>query len=132
MTRKFFHTFVCVVLSFVCLSAFSCTREEPVQDIDVRFEVPSSVEIDREGGNVSFRIMFGLAPESSDELVLKGSTGSSYSCRISDISGNRFTVTIPSGIVSGSYDIYVRRGGAGETYGHYVHNRVLRHRDYAG
>lgn len=111
MTRKFFHTFVCIVLSFVCLSAFSCTREEPVKDIDVRFEVPSSVEIDREGGNVSFRIMFGLAPESSDEVLLKGSTGSSYVCRISGISGNRFTIGLPAGMVSGSYDVFVRRGG---------------------
>lgn len=111
MTRKFLHTIVCIVLSFICLSAFSCTREEPVQDIDVRFEVPSSVEIDRDGGDVSFRIMFGKSPETSDEIVLKTSTGASYVCRISNIAGNRFTVNFPSGMVSGSYDIYIRRGG---------------------
>lgn len=42
--------------------------------------------------------MFDMAPEASDELVLKGSTGSSYVCRISDMTGSKFTVSFPSGM----------------------------------
>lgn len=117
MSRSVFFSSLscCVVLLFSLSSA--CTKGGGDESFDVQFEVPSSVELLSGTDTMSFRIMFGKAPELSDEIVLAGSGGASLVCPILQIGSRRFTISLPSEISSGVWDVSVRRGSSQKLMG---------------
>lgn len=109
MTRKVFFTLLTVFVTFVCLSS-SCGKSEGETPFDVSFEVPSSVELKAGADTMSFRIMFGKAPEMSDFVLFKSASGESVNCPVTGISNRYFCISMPSPLSSGTWEVYVCRG----------------------
>ncbi len=108
-TRSILFSLSCSVVLLFALSC-SCTKGGADESFDVQFEVPSSVELRSGTDTMSFRIMFGKAPELTDEIVLEASKSESHACPILQIGSKRFTISLPSGMSSGVWDVSVRRG----------------------
>lgn len=111
MTNRIFAIFLSFALAFACISS-SCTKEGgDGGDFDVQFEVPSSVELVADTDSMSFRIMFGKAPKLTDRILFENASGGSRDCPITTVGDKRFSISIPSPLSSGTWDVYVCRGG---------------------
>ncbi len=109
MTRKVFFTLLTVFVTLVCLSS-SCGKSEGETPLDVQFEVPSSVELKAGADTMSFRIMFGKAPEMSDFVLFKSTSGESVNCPVTGVGNRYFSISLPSPLSSGTWEVYVCRG----------------------
>lgn len=74
------------------------------------------MEIPYESASISFRVQFGKAPKTGDQIVL----GSLSPCAITNISNTSFDVNIASlwpSLINGSYDVSIKRGSASAKMG---------------
>lgn len=115
---------------------FCCEKPEEIEKVDyldVQFSVPEYLEIQMDGDRtISFDIIGGMAPETTDVIVLESEDGKSYSCRILTVSEDSLTIELPDDIVTGAYTVFVKRdsrrkqiGNAGGLYINFVEGTDL-------
>ena len=109
-------TAVLACLALFGLMAFSCDKSKTDEDatVDVNsvlFSLPTQIEAEA-GGLVDFRVLQKKAPSQTDEFFF-GST----SCRIESVSETSFSVRLPSSLVSGKYEVILRRGTKKKSFG---------------
>lgn len=90
---------------------------------DVSFTLPSRLEASA-GGLVTFSVNDGKAPLTSDIFMLTASSGVSTVCVIESVTATEFSVRLPSDIVSGTYQVYLRRGERRKSVGSVTINIV--------
>lgn len=107
------------VFFLILTTLLSCSqsKENPEGSLnDVQFAVPATMEIPYESASISFRVQFGKAPKTGDQIVL----GSLSPCAITNISNTSFDVNIASlwpSLINGSYDVSIKRGSASAKMG---------------
>jgi hypothetical protein len=91
--------------------AVSCEKETAKQPTDTNIsfdiEVPSTLKT-YEGAQVTFTCAAGKGLANNDVLILK-SGSSSIECQVNEIKETQFTFTIPQGLKTGSYFVWVKR-----------------------
>ncbi|MCM1503021.1 MAG: calcineurin-like phosphoesterase family protein [Bacteroidales bacterium] len=107
-------TLVALLLGF---SVVACADKGKETDFDVRFEVPETIYLEADEMEISFRIMFSKAPESSDQVVFENIAGDSKVCGILKVSAKNFTVSLADGFESGSYKVYIQRSSTRKLMG---------------
>lgn len=104
----FFVTAVACMAS-LCLSCKKNEPDTPVnEDFDVQFVLPASMEVSA-GGTATFTVKDGKAPLQSDVMMLTSVGGTSTLNKIENTSAESFTVRLGKDIVSGQYQVYLRR-----------------------
>ncbi|MGN1212366.1 MAG: metallophosphoesterase N-terminal domain-containing protein, partial [Candidatus Cryptobacteroides sp.] len=106
-----------VILLLIVASAsfISCAQKEPQpssEEFDVLFSVPESVELDEGQTSLTFRILFGKAPQKTDVVVFKDSNGNSHDCKITDIQSKEFTISLFQNYFADNYEVGIRRSDA--------------------
>lgn len=98
------------LLAVVLLGLIGCTK---VETFDVQFFVPKTIEVLREGGSamsLSLKILAGKAPLKTDKVVFKEISGVDWSCPITELGAQKFTISLDAAISGGEYDVYIQRG----------------------
>ena len=104
-----FWIMMTVMLPFMASCGSSSGDDEPpVDDFDVRFTLPSKIDITK-GGEYTFNITNGIAPKTTDNMVMESGAGVSYLCPIVSASATQFTVRFVNEVVDGTYNVYLRR-----------------------
>lgn len=110
--RKFAAYLVWFVLG-AALPLTACSKDEAAAAVadsfNVKFECPSLIEVSK-GGEYTFQVEDGEAPQVSDVLVLESTDGVLYTCTLVSVSENSFTVKISEGCESGTYRVFIKRG----------------------
>lgn len=95
------------------LPLMACSKDEATEvasdSFGVSFDCPSLIEVSK-GGEYTFQVESGEAPQASDVLVLESTDGISYTCTLVSVSENSFTVKISEGCESGTYRVFIKRG----------------------
>lgn len=102
-----------VIFCLTCLAAVSCSEKGGGEDngpIDVQFRVPEAVTIDKSATTFDFRVQFQKAPKESDKIVFENSLKQENICDIISVSTTSFTISLFDGLVSDTYNIYLKRG----------------------
>lgn len=107
------------ILLAVGLIASGCEKKTSSGEgnLDVQFEVPANISLEAGATELSFRIMFGKAPKTTDKVVFAIDGGAEYTCGITKIEKTRFYITLADGICSGEYKVYIRRASAKKLMG---------------
>lgn len=106
---KFYLTALAVSVMSFLFSA--CGEKTQASDgkFDVMFSVPESIEVQEDDPFVTFRIMFGKSPVTTDIVVLKDSKGVSHDCPITDVQARSFTIKLFDGFFQDNYEVGIRR-----------------------
>lgn len=109
-----------MIFGFTALSCSSDGEEESSSSssssIDVDFTLPSTMDVASQG-SYTFTVNDGKAPLTTDKLYFKDESGISYSCSITSTSSESFTITLANGIVTGTYEVSVKRDSDKKTIG---------------
>jgi len=99
-----------VFLPFMMVGCGSSSDDdEPnVDDFDIQFTLPSTIDVPK-GGEFTFMLINGVAPRTSDYLVMESASGVSYLCPVVNASDTQFTVSFSEQVVDGSYKVYLKR-----------------------
>ena len=99
--------------------AVSCEKESAKQPADTNFsfdiEVPATLKT-YEGAQVTFNCTSGKGLANNDVLILK-SGSSAIECQVNEIKDTQFTFTVPQGLKTGSYFVWVKRGSVEKKVG---------------
>ncbi|MEJ8739573.1 metallophosphoesterase N-terminal domain-containing protein [Phocaeicola sp. HCN-6420] len=110
--RKFAAYLVWFVLG-AALPLTACSKDEAAAAVadsfNVKFECPSLIEVSK-GGEYTFQVEDGEAPQVSDVLVLESTDGVLYTCTLVSVSDNSFTVELSEECESGTYRVFIKRG----------------------
>lgn len=103
------------------LASASCKSssgdDAPVaENLNVQFQLPAKIDITA-GGEYTFDVINGLAPLTSDYLVMEGSNGVSQLCSIINTSERNFTVRFNKNVTDGNYNVYLKRGDRKKSIG---------------
>lgn len=97
-------------------TACSDKEDKVVDDFDVQFELPGSIDISP-GGEHIFKVKEGKAPASSDAFVLESDGGISFVNAIVRTSSENFTIRLANEIKTGSHRVFVQRGDRKKPFG---------------
>lgn len=116
--QKLNQIFIIILLA-VGVIASGCEKKTSSGggNLDVQFEVPANISLEAGATELSFRIMFGKAPETTDKVVFAIDGGAEYTCGITKIEKTRFYIALADGICSGEYKVYIRRASAKKLMG---------------
>ncbi len=96
-----------------CLPLIQCgkssVKASQEDEFDVRFTLPGRIEAAPEG-LVEFSVNDGKAPLQSDVFMMTGTDGISFNCVIESVSSDKFSVRLSKSAVSGSYQVFLKRG----------------------
>ena len=96
-----------------CLPLLQCgkssVKASQEDEFDVRFTLPGRIEAAPEG-LVEFSVNDGKAPLQSDVFMMTGTDGISFNCVIESVSSDKFSVRLSKSAVSGSYQVFLKRG----------------------
>lgn len=123
-----------LIFYFAVTFAFiwSCT-ESPASDAEFNVSgiiLPSSVEIEV-GGAVELKIVGSRGPAEDDIILLESVSGNSFECIIETVQPKFFRFRIPDNLVSGKYDLTVKRGKASKKVGQFSINIVYPQKEVA-
>ncbi len=110
---KRFSILLSVILCLAGLAMTACGEKGGAENngsIDVQFRVPEEATVDFGARTFDFRVQFGKAPLESDKIVFENSLKKEFVCDIISVTSKSFTVSLFDGIVSDSYNIYIKRG----------------------
>lgn len=93
----------------ICICT-SCTEIEQEPEFIVQLNIPESVTLALTDREMTFRVMFSQPPLQSDMIILKDPSGLRTTCRITSVSDKSVSFELYEGMVSGDYDVYVKRG----------------------
>jgi hypothetical protein len=88
------------------LAFFSCKEKEDEKLTEVEFSVPSAVTIESTATAMDFKVLFNHPPKATDKIILEDPQGNIYTCPITSVSDSKFTIQLPSDMVSGTYKVY--------------------------
>lgn len=97
-------------------TACSDKEDKPIDDFDVQFELPGSIDISP-GGEHVFKVKEGKAPASSDTFILESDGGISFVCAIIGASSESFTIRLANEVKTGSHRVFVQRGDRKKPFG---------------
>lgn len=100
----------------VSLGACSEDTTTPQAPIDVQFFLPGKITIEP-GGQYTFDVINSKSPQPADKFILKTAGGEMIENPIGDITAVHFTVTFSPSVVTGSYQVLLRRGDSNKAYG---------------
>ena len=103
------------IVPFLIACGDSNTDDAPTDDLDVRFELPATVDGSK-GGELTFTVKEGKSPLTTDSFLLEGG-GISYLCPILRTSSESFTVRLADECESGSYTAYLKRDARKKSIG---------------
>ena len=103
------------IVPFLIACGDSNTDDAPTDDVDVRFELPATVDVAK-GGELTFTVKEGKSPLTTDSFLLEGG-GISYLCPILRTSSESFTVRLADECESGSYTAYLKRDARKKSIG---------------
>lgn len=112
-----FKTFIPMMLALVgIIIMVQCGKtgngdDDTVDVSEILFSLPTQVEAEP-AGLVKFRVLQEKAPLQTDEFLF-GST----ICKIESVSANEFNVRLPQNLVSGKYEVVIRRGKKKKSFG---------------
>lgn len=97
----------------------------PVDDFDVQFELPASVDV-TQGGECTFveNSGGGKLPATTDSFILESESGVSYVCRIVKVSSGSFTVRLDKECGTGYYNVFIKRDARKKPFGRIYINIV--------
>lgn len=97
----------------------------PVDDFDVQFELPASVDV-TQGGECTFveNSGGGKLPATTDSFILESESGVSYVCRIVKVSSDSFTVRLDKECGTGYYNVFIKRDARKKPFGRIYINIV--------
>lgn len=110
-----------LLLLSIVFQYISCGGKEEniVDDLDVQFVLPSSIDISPRGEHV-FNVKDGKAPASSDLFIIESDGGLSYVCVIINASSQSFTIRLANEVKAGDHRVFIQRGNRkkpiGKTY----------------
>ena len=104
-----------ILLIFCFLAVFaSCNpeqKEEEAKIVTTNFSVPSVIEVE-EGQSVVIPLRGITNMTTTDKVVLRTVAGEDLICEVVDFKdGSRLTISLPDGITSGYYKMYIKRNG---------------------
>ncbi len=106
-----FISFIAVLAALIFASCEKTSQGGDDVKIDVQLEIPATITLNEGDTECSFRVMFNKTPLETDKIAFENAQGKRFNCRLT-ISGKSVKVTLQSGIVSGSYKVYLIRGTA--------------------
>lgn len=112
-----------LLLHYVACSSSKDDNDDLVNDFDVQFELPSSIDI-YQGEEYKFSVKDGKSPSSSDFFILESDAGISTTYSIVSTSSESFTINFDDKITSGYYRVFIKRGARKKTYGKFYINIV--------
>jgi len=108
-----------LVIAFQFITCGGKEDEPVVNEFDVQFELPTLIEITK-GGEYTFTVKNGKAPQISDSFIIESDAGVSYVCSIVNVSSTSFTIRLGNSCTTGNYTIYIKRDSRkklmGKTY----------------
>ncbi len=117
ISNYLFWIMMTVMLPFMASCGSSSGDDEPpVDEFDVRFTLPSKIDITK-GGEYTFNVTNGVAPRTTDNMVMESGAGVSYLCPVVNVSASQFTVRFVNEVVDGTYNVYLRRDQRKKHYG---------------
>ena len=93
----------------IMIGAGSCEKESQGSDFVVQLSIPAEVNITNLDESITFRVMFNTPPLKTDLIQLLTPVGEIVDCNILTVSEKSVTFSIPKGLPSGEYKIYVVR-----------------------
>lgn len=93
--------------------AVSCDKSSSDDtDLDVRFSVPSAIQIEQNNPEIRFKVLFDMQPRVSDFVIFTDKTGIDHPTSIKqiDADGGHFTVDCKNVATFGNYSVYAARG----------------------
>ena len=66
---------------------------------------------------MSFRLLAFTGASTSDKIIFRSASQNDYECKILSVSSNSLDFELPSGIVGGSYTVYIQSGGVNKYVG---------------
>lgn len=117
ISNYLFWIMMTVMLPFMASCGSSSGDDEPpVDEFDVQFTLPSKIDITK-GGEYTFNVTNGVAPKTTDNMVMESGAGVSYLCPVVNVSASQFTVRFVNEVVDGTYNVYLRRDQRKKHYG---------------
>lgn len=117
ISNYLFWIMMTVMLPFMASCGSSSDDDKlPVDEFDVQFTLPSKIDITK-GGEYTFNITNGVAPKTTDNMVMESGAGVSYLCPVVNASASQFTVRFVNEVVDGTYNVYLRRDQRKKHYG---------------
>lgn len=117
ISNYLFWIMMTVMLPFMASCGSSSGDDEPpVDEFDVQFTLPSKIDITK-GGEYTFNVTNGVAPRTTDNMVMESGAGVSYLCPVVNVSASQFTVRFVNEVVDGTYNVYLRRDQRKKHYG---------------
>ena len=96
---------------FALLVCYSCKQKEEEILTEVEFSVPSTVTIKNTDETMDFKVLFNHPPKATDKIILEDPHGVQHTCQITSVNDSRFTVKLPSEMISGTYKVYLSSDG---------------------
>ena len=85
---------------------YSCKQKDDDKLTVVEFSVPSTVTIESTATTMDFKVLFNHPPKTTDKIILEDSQGNQHTCQITSVSDSKFTISLPSGMMPGTYKVY--------------------------
>ncbi len=118
MNKNFYYkSLAFVILAMTCLlTLVQCSNsgngDDGTADVsEILFSLPTKVEAEP-AGVVKFRVLQEKAPLQTDEFLF-GTTV----CKIESVSAKEFNVRLPQNLLSGKYEVVIRRGQKKKSFG---------------
>lgn len=96
--------------------ACSSQQDDVVNEFEVQFELPSSIDITK-GGEFVFMVKDGNSPSSTDLFILESDAGISYVKPIIKTSSESFTILLDDEFKSGYYNVSIKRDTRKKSFG---------------
>lgn len=97
-------------------AACSSKEESKPEAFDVRFELPSLIDVSP-GGDYTFKVLESKSPSASDSFIFESEDGISYICPILTTTSENFTIRLVNNIKSGYHQVYIRRDTRKKPFG---------------
>ncbi|MDL2323012.1 calcineurin-like phosphoesterase family protein [Bacteroidales bacterium OttesenSCG-928-A17] len=98
-------------------------EKEVGDDFDVRFELPTSIDVSQ-GGEYTFKVKDGKSPQTTDLFVLESDKGISLINYIAAASSGSFTVHLADECTTGYYNVFIKRDSRKKPFGRVYINIV--------
>ena len=96
--------------------ACSSTDDDIVNEFEVQFELPSSIDVTK-GGEFKFEVKDSKAPSSTDQFIVESDAGISFVYPILKASSESFTIILDDDFKSGYYDVSIKRDTRKKPFG---------------
>ena len=107
-----------LVLSLGALAFCSCEEKDPQpapEDFSLLINIPATLDVEN-GQVINMGFYSGKGPRKDDSIIFKLG-GTEYAATVISVTSDSFSFKLPDGILSGTYELIIRRGSVSKGVG---------------